>query len=76
MPSNELRTQVENVFNGGEISGIIGAYWTRKSVDDPMGSEIKYDMDKSEESGFTSLDEFLVSSQSSRKGNNAQQSAS
>ena len=48
MPSNELRAQVENVFNGGEISGIIGAYWTRNRAD-----QIKYGMDKSEESGFT-----------------------
>lgn len=75
MPSNELRTQVENVFNGGEISGIVGAYWTRKTADNLTSAEIKYDMDKSEASGFTSLEEFLASSQPGRnKGDlNAQQ---
>ena len=75
MPSNELRTQVENVFNGGEISGIIGAYWTRKVAGDLTASEIKYDMEKGEESGFISLEEFLAS-RTHRNKSNAGQSAS
>ena len=31
IPQNELRNIVETVFNEGEISEIIGAYWTNKS---------------------------------------------
>lgn len=44
VPSNELRTQVENIFNGGQIAGITQAFWTSK-----FSSEIKYDMVVSEE---------------------------
>lgn len=54
LPFNELRTQVENVFNKGEICGIIGAFWTKK-----MASEIKYDMRRDTESGVYSLEDFL-----------------
>ena len=39
VPSNELRTEVENVFNQGCISAITGAYWTCSFPD-----KIKYDM--------------------------------
>ena len=76
MPSNELRTQVENVFNYGEISGIVAAYWTRKNADNLSSTEIKYGMDKSEESGFTSLEEFLASSGMNIMNLASQQSAS
>ena len=54
MPFNELRTQVENVFNRGEICGIIGAFWSKKRTD-----EIKYDMKRDQESGVYSLEDFL-----------------
>jgi hypothetical protein len=39
LPSNELRTHVESVFNKGHVSGITAAYWTSKFT-----SEIKFDM--------------------------------
>lgn len=54
MPFNELRTQVESVFNRGEICGIVGAFWSKK-----MASEIKYDMRRDQESGVCSLEDFL-----------------
>jgi hypothetical protein len=57
IPTNELRTQVENVFNQGLITGIVGAYWTKK-----ISSEIKYDVSKSPEKGYVKLEDFLNSS--------------
>lgn len=39
IPYNELRTQVERVFNNGIVSGIVGAYWTLKDA-----GQIKFDM--------------------------------
>lgn len=53
VPLNELRTQIENIYNG-QVSGIIGAYWTKKFV-----SEIKSDMPKTD---VTSLEDFLSQS--------------
>lgn len=46
VPSNELRTQVENVFNRGQVAGITHAFWTSK-----FSTEIKYDMIISDENG-------------------------
>ena len=54
LPSNELRTQVENVFNKGHVSGITGAYWTSKFT-----SEIKFDMTLNGANGFIMLQDFL-----------------
>ena len=54
LPFNELRAQVENVFNRGEICGIVGAFWTSK-----MAAEIKYDMRRDTESRVYSLEDFL-----------------
>lgn len=50
LPSNELRTQVESVFNKGHVAGITAAYWTSKFT-----SEIKFDMTLSEGNGFMML---------------------
>ena len=57
IPTNELRTQVENVFNQGLVTGIVGAYWTKKII-----SEIKHDLVKAPEKGYVRLEEFLNSS--------------
>ena len=54
MPHNEMRTQVEHVYNDGDISGIVAAYWTKK-----ITSEIKFDMNRKE---VTSLENFLANS--------------
>ena len=54
MPLNELRNQVENVYNH-EICGVVSAYWTKKFT-----SEIKYDMAKDQENGYISLQDFMA----------------
>lgn len=54
IPLNEVRTQVENVFNKGKVGGIVGAYWTRKNA-----SMIKYDIKKEE---IQKVEDFLNSS--------------
>jgi len=54
LPFNELRTQVERVFNKGNVAGIVGAFWTRARK-----AEIKLDMPRTEKSGFHSLEAFL-----------------
>ena len=54
MPHNEMRTQLEHIYNDGEIPGIVGAYWTNG-----QSFQIKYDMNKKE---VTSLENFLANS--------------
>ena len=49
-----MRTQVEYVYNDGEVPGIVAAYWTKK-----IASEIKFDMSKKE---VISLENFLANS--------------
>ena len=56
IPYNELRSVVERIFNNGYVSGIVGAYWTKKDQ-----STIKFDMDKSSKSGYCTLEDFLGS---------------
>lgn len=54
LPNNELKTQVEQIFNRGETCGIVAAYWTKK-----MQSELKFDMSRDSENGVSSLEEFV-----------------
>jgi len=53
LPYNELRTSIENVYNKGEVSGIVGAFWTSK-----MLNEIKFDISK-ESLNVIKLEEFI-----------------
>ena len=69
IPPNELKTQVENVFNSGQVSAIIGAYWTSQGSGPIASSPIRYGMDKTEESGFTTLEDFLSTSVTNVLGN-------
>ena len=52
VPYNELRTIVENVYNDGQISGVVAAYWTKR-----IASEIKYDINKKD---VITLETFLA----------------
>lgn len=54
LPFNELQNLVEQVFNQGEVCGVVAAYWTRK-----MAPEVKYDIARDAESGFIALEDFL-----------------
>lgn len=51
---------MEHIFNDGEISGIVGAYWTKR-----ITSEIKFDMGRKD---ITSLESFLANSNNKTVG--------
>lgn len=54
IPYNELRTEVERVFNAGRISMILAAYWTKKNT-----GAIKYDMPTNSKTGYCTLESFI-----------------
>lgn len=62
MPTNELRTLIETAFNKNGAANIFGAFWTSKSL-----SELKYDLDKTEENGCFRFETFLNSELRNKK---------
>lgn len=54
IPYNELRTEIERVFNNGNTSMVLGAYWTKKSA-----GSIKFDMSRNEKAGYCTLESFM-----------------
>lgn len=54
IPYNELRSQVERVYNTGRVAMIVGAYWTKRD-----SGSIKFDMPKNDKAGFCTLEKFM-----------------
>lgn len=52
------------MYNKGRVSGILAAYWTKKRE-----GEVKFDMPKTEASGYVTLNDFLGSSGFTGSGN-------